>query len=354
MRGVLGAHLRRRVGVQILALLGVLTGLMQVLELLDVTTDVLDRNLGVRGILHYAALRIPSEMMLALPLAVLLGTMSVFYSMARTLEITAMRSSGVSVASMMRSLWPVPLLLAVLQIVLSQSLVPTAEARLKQWWDATAPADEPTETRRVHTNAGVVTFERNTPNGHFLHDVRIYERGVDGRLEARTVARRAEWLDGAWQLSGIQDFRLASGAVSRQSQALRTWVSNLRPADVVQLDVAQPHLSSIMLVDVIGGERVGVQPRSYYETVLLRSFTAPLGIFIMLLLAAPPATTSVRSGGSGGLLSALGLGLGFLLFDGIMSALGTGGRVPAWIAAATAPALFIVIGLLQLHACDKK
>jgi lipopolysaccharide export system permease protein len=352
---VLGKHLRRRVAVQIVALLAALTGLMQVLELLDVTTDVLDRNLGVRGIVHYAALRVPSEMMLALPLAVLLGTMFVFYSMSRTLEITAMRAAGISVSSMVRSLWPVPFLLAILHIALSQSLVPTADARLKQWWDSTAPADEPSDTRRVHTNAGLVTFERNSPNGRVLQEMRIYERSADGRLTARTLARRAEWQDGGgWQLSGIEDLHVADCEISRRSQKSRHWVSNLLPADVVQLDVAQPHLSSFMLADVIGGERVGAQPRSYYETVLLRLFTAPLGIFIMLLLAAPPATALPRSGGSGGLLAALSLGLGFLLFDGIMSALGTGGRVPAWVAAVTAPVLFTIVGLLQLRACDKK
>lgn len=354
MRGVFGAHLRRRVATQILALLAVLTALMQLLELLDVTTDVLDRHLGVGGIVHYAALRLPSEMMLALPLAVLLGTMSVFYSMARTLEVTALRASGVSVTSMVRSLWPVPLFLVVLHIALSQSLVPVAEARLKSWWDETAPPEEAPEVRRVQTSAGLVSFERNTPDGRFLTNVRIYERGGDGLLTVRMIARRAEWTGDDWRLSSIEEFRVQDGLVNRQSQALRHWLVNLRPADVVRLDVAQPHLSSLMLVDVIVGERVGTQPLAYYRTVLLRSFTAPLAIFIMLLLAAPPATMMVRGGGSGGLLLALGLGLGFLLFDGIMSALGTGGRVPAWAAAVTAPALFIVIGLIQLNACDRK
>ncbi|MET0441942.1 MAG: LptF/LptG family permease [Casimicrobiaceae bacterium] len=354
MRGVYGAHLRRRVATQIVALLAVLTALMQVLELLDVTTDVLDRNLGIQGILHYAALRLPGEMLLALPLAVLLGTMSVFYSMARTLEVTALRASGVSVRSMVASLWPVPLVLAILHIVLSQSLVPTAEAKLKLWWDETAPPEEMPDMRRVQTSAGLLTFERNTPDGRFLQNVRIYERGADGLLTARRIARRAEWTGRDWLLSSIDNYQVRDGMVQRQSQALRHWSANLRPADVMRLDVAQPHLSSTMLVDVIVGERVGTQPLTYYQTVLLRSFTAPLSIFIMLLLAAPPATTMMRSGGGGGLLTALALGLGFLLFDGIMSALGTGGRAPAWVAAVTAPAVFFVVGLFQLYSCDRK
>ena len=49
------------------------------------------------------------------------------------------------------------------------------------------------------------------------------------------------------------------------------------------------------------------------------------------------------------LLLALVLGLGFLLADGFMGALGTSGRVPAVVAALAAPILFAAIGLVQLH-----
>ena len=47
MTGQLAAYLRRRVGGQILALLALLTAMMQVLELLDVTTEILERGQGV-------------------------------------------------------------------------------------------------------------------------------------------------------------------------------------------------------------------------------------------------------------------------------------------------------------------
>ena len=49
--------------------------------------------------------------------------------------------------------------------------------------------------------------------------------------------------------------------------------------------------------------------------------------FIMMLLALPAAIISERGGGGGRLLVALGLGLGFLLVDGILAAFGTSGRI---------------------------
>jgi lipopolysaccharide export system permease protein len=350
---VLGSHLRGRVAGQMLALLAALTGLMQMLELLDVTTDVLDRNLGVTGVLHYALLRLPSELMLALPLAALLGAMSTFYAMARAREITALRSAGLSMGAVLRYVLPVPLLFAVAQLGLSQLIVPAAEASLKTWWDSTAPENGPANPRWVRTSAGAVLFDRNSPDGRRLQGLHIYERGDDGLLTVRTRARSARWVSGQWLLNEVEDLNIEQGAAVRRKTLQRFWKSNLRPEEVMQLDVAQPHLSSTNLVDVIGGERVGTQPRSYYQTVLFKSFTAPLTVFIMLLLAVPPATTMERGGGGGRLLLALALGLGFLLCDGILSAMGTSGRIPAWAAAAVAPALFAAIGLVQLRACEK-
>ena len=107
MNGVLARYLRRRVASQVLALVLVLTALMQLLELLDVTTDVLDRNLGMGGLARYALLRTPSEILVALPLAVLLGSMSAFYAMARNHEIVAMRCAGMSLKRFVLLLLPV-------------------------------------------------------------------------------------------------------------------------------------------------------------------------------------------------------------------------------------------------------
>ncbi len=353
MRRVLGPYLRRRVAGQIFGLLLALTGLMQLLELLDVTTEVLDRDLGISGLLHYAFLRLPSQLLLALPLAGLLGSMSAFYAMARSREITALRTAGVGLTRVLLYLLPVPVLFALVQFGLSQQLVPRAESSLKAWWDSTVPLEsKPPDPQWVRTSNGVVLFERNSADGRLLLDMRIYTRDEQGLLALRTRAERAQWEGNSWQLSGVRDMRVEPGVAPVQ-EPLRQWQSNLRPEDVVQLDSAEPHLSSMALADVIGGERVGTRPRSFYETVLLQSYTAPFAVFIMMLLAMPAAIVSERGGGGGRVLLALALGLGFLLVDGIFSAFGTSGRISPAVAATSATLFFAVLGLWQLRSCER-
>ena len=353
MTGVLAAYLRRRILGQTLALLAVLTALMQVLELLDVTTEILDRQLGVAGLLRYALLRTPSELVVALPLAALLGTMAALFAMARSQEITAMRVAGLSLRRLLLLLLPVPLLLALAQFALSQTLVPYAQDALKSWWDASAPADETQDPRWVRTRAGPLSFARASHDGSQLSGVRLYQPDAQGQFAQRLSARSARWDGHDWTLEQVEELQVQDQQVVRVQRASLRLALNLRPDDVLRLDVVQPQLSSIILIDLIAGERAGAQPLSYYQTVLLRSYTAPLGAFIMLLLALPAARASSRSGGGSALLVALMLGLGFLLCDGIAAALGTSGRVPAMAAAIAAPLLFALIGYTNLYRCDR-
>lgn len=353
MKRVLGSYLRRRVSGQILGLLLALTGLMQLVELLEVTPEVLNRDLGVPGLLHYAFLRIPSQLVFALPLAGLLGSMSAFYAMARSREITALRTAGVGLKRVLVYLLPVPILYALLQLGLSQMLVPAAEARLLSWWESTIPLEsKPADDQWVRTSNGILLFERNSADGRRLLDVRIYSRDAQGLLDLRTSARSAEWDGSQWLLSDARDLQVRPGAAP-EPEPQRAWSSNLRPSDVVQLDSADPHLSSMELAEVISGERVSTQPISVIQTVLLQSFTAPFTVFIMMLLAMPAAIVSERGGGGGRVVLALALGLGFVLVNGILSAFGTSGRISPLMAATAAPLLFALLGAWQLRGCER-
>lgn len=355
----LPAYLRRRVGLQILAMLAVLTAMMQLLELLDVTTEIFERGQGTGGLLYYALLRLPAELGLALPLAVLLGTMIALNSMSRGLEIAAMRASGVSLTRMLGYLLPLLLVFAIFHVALLQLVLPRVEVELKQWWKATAPVEKPTEPEKVepplwaHTRSGPVAIDTFSPDGRQLQGVRLYAHNA-GLLTSRLRAASARWDGRAWQLEDVTELRIGAGGLQRIHDDRREWKTNLHPDEVLRLGLPRPYLSTMMLADVIAGSRVGSQPLSYYQTALYRSFAAPLGVFIMLLLALPTAATLVRGKGGGSeMLVALTLGLGFLLLDGIVAALGSSGRLSPVASALTAPLLFTSIGFLRLRACER-
>lgn len=353
MSWTLGQYLRRRVAGQILGLTLALAALIQLFELLEVTNEVLDRGLGAPGVLRYAALRVPAQLELALPLAGLLGSMAAFFALARTREITALRSAGVGLGRVMLYLVPVPVLFALLHVALAQKLVPMSERALQGWWDASVPLEErDADPEWVRTSGGIALFQRHSADGARLLDLRIYERDGDGLLTLRTRAYEARWQENGWQLIGANDVAVTAGD-RPTAGAERAWQTNLRPEDVVRLNEDDPQLSSVELAAVIQGERVGTRPRSFYETVLMQSFATPFTVFIMMLLAVPAALVSERGGGGGRTLLALALGLGFLLVDGAFSAFGTSGRIDPAMAAFAAPLAFALLGLWQLRSSER-
>jgi lipopolysaccharide export system permease protein len=299
-------------------------------------------------------LRIPSIVVTALPPAVLIGTLLALHSMARNLEITTMRASGVGVMRMLVYLLPLGLVLAAAQFALSERVLPDADNDLKQWWSASAPADDVPTRLWARTSSGTAALDSISPDGRLLKGVRLYVRNPEGLIAHQLIARAARWDGKAWRLEDVLDIRIAEDGIVREHARERAWDTNLRPDDVLRLGADHPHLSSTMVAEVIAGSRVGTLPYRYYQTVLYRSFTAPLAVFVMLLLALPTASLMPRSTNGGrAMATALVLGLGYLLFDGLIAALGTSARWSPLLIALAAPALFMAIGLLQLYVCER-
>ncbi|HEY9545943.1 MAG TPA: LptF/LptG family permease, partial [Solimonas sp.] len=298
------------------------------------------------------------ELMLALPLASLLGALFTFFTLAKRRELVAIRATGVNLRMVLVAMLPVPILLAVAQFWVADQLVPKTETALAAWWNSTTPPpeeddDDATSTLWAHTGDGLAAFDQISADGQHITGLHLYRRGVDGQFEVRLEASRADWVEHSWRLSEAHRLQLTDAAVLRMPPDDNLWKTNLRPDDLLRIDSPQPQLSSTVLIGVLAGARVGARPESYYHTALYRRFTAPLASLVMLLLALPATRAAGRSGEGGSmLLLSLGLGLLFVLVDGLLAALGDGGRLPALLASTGAPLVFAALGLTILHRYD--
>lgn len=360
MNNPLARYLRNTLATQTLGVLIALTALLQVLELLDVTTDILQRKLGLGGILHYAMLRLPAELSLAMPLAMLIGSLFTFYSLARSHELIAIRAAGIRLNWVVRAMLPVAVGMALLQFAVSDRVMPRAEAALAAWWHASDDQAENAKDKEkkkkiawFRTDDGLVSVQQASRDGRHLEGVTAYRRGEDGQYVGRLSAAQAQWAEGHWTLSDVAVLSVQDSAAQRSQEAQQEWKTNLRPEDLARVRDPQLPLSSTALLGVLAGERVGDRPASYYRTVLYRSYIAPAALAVMLLLALP-ATRAVQRGGQGGgqLLVALCCGLGFQLAVGLMASLGQAGTLPALLATALPPLLFGALGIRFLQTYD--
>ncbi|WP_068874944.1 MULTISPECIES: LptF/LptG family permease [unclassified Phenylobacterium] len=345
----LGGYLLKLVGSRILIALLVLVGILQILDLLDVTNDILDRDLGAAGVGYYAMLRLPRLIEQAAPLAVLAGALFAFGKLAGDSAVTAMRSTGISTYRITMMAIPAALVLALTQLAIGLQIAPRTDSMLSDWWQASTPRDKAKAVDPVTFRVGdeiVVALPRD-PDGRSLEQVTIYRRDANGRLVQRTSAQAAVFENERWRLVEPRFESLGTASIAEGQARSMDWTQNLRPSDVRMLAAGETTVTAAEARRALTGG-LSVRPRTYYDTQLQRAWAAPLACLVMLLLAAPASLANFRGGGATLMVQCLAAGLLYLVFDGAFTALGENGAAPPILAAWAAPAMFAALGVTVL------
>lgn len=331
---------------RVLAALLVLLSVLQLLDLLDVTNDILDRGLGAPGLAYYSLLRLPRMIDQAMPLAVLAGCLFAFAQLGRESAAVAMRAAGISVYRIAGMAIPVALAAFLVQLAATEVIGPRTDAALRAWWRDTAPAADRKgpETRSFRIGPDLVTATMGDDQGRRLEKVIIYRRDAAGAVTERVQAPAAVYENGSWSLITPSFERFASEAAQPGSAARMAWNNPLHPGDVQVLFATDNNgsASSARRALMGGGSE---RPESYYAVRWNRAFAAPAGAFVMLILAAPLIAANFRSG-QGATIMTVSLmgGMGFMVLDGLITALGESGVIWPWLGAWTAPLMFSALG----------
>ncbi|HAY99611.1 MAG TPA: YjgP/YjgQ family permease, partial [Opitutae bacterium] len=146
--------------------LGVIVGILILQNMYDTLPDLLDSEAGIRQILFYYSLALPTYLPAILPIAVLVSLLFTMGSLHRNNEIIAMRASGAGLFRISRSLWGAALLLSLLLFYLTASVVPQTVERARTFLDNLEFAAE--ETEREAREVGL-----------------LYNLGFDNRKDGR-------------------------------------------------------------------------------------------------------------------------------------------------------------------------
>jgi lipopolysaccharide export system permease protein len=346
----LAGYVLRAISVRIAGATAVLLAVLQILDLLEVTPDIVERGLGFGGIVHYAVLRLPQLIDQAAPLGVLAGSIFAFMKLAGDSEIVAMRASGVSVYRLLLMALPAALSVVVIEFAAVEIVAPKTDPMLQTWWQSTAPAAAKTtpKPKAFRVGGDLALASTSDLSGRTLHDVTIYRRDANGRETERIDAASATYGPQGWRLTAPKFVRFdASGAHTGQATQM-TWASRFEPADVQALFFGDDNLSAASARRALRGGG-GQRPPSYYATRVQRAIAGPLGSLVMLLLTVPIAVASFRSSkGAVFVAASLGAGLLFIVVDGLLAALGEGGALAPLLAAWTAPVVFAALGTTAL------
>ena len=120
----------------------VLICLVQVLELLDVTTQILQRGQGLAGIGHYSLLRLPGQFQQVASLSMLVGAIFTFSQLASTSEMVVIRATGANIYRVVRMMIPVAIGVALVDFGVAAEVAPRTQDALSHWMAVTAPPSQ--------------------------------------------------------------------------------------------------------------------------------------------------------------------------------------------------------------------
>lgn len=334
----------------------ILAAIAEVLDLVDNAGDILDRGEGAAGVLHYLALRTPTLIAHAMPLGALVGALVTLALLARGSEIVAMRASGRSSWNLFVLMFPGAFVLAVMQCALLDAVLPKTEQRLAIWWaqgpDPKIDADKPAWLR---LGDDVVSFEGLKDRGRTLINLKVYERDPAKLATGRLTAVEARYEKKQWTLTGATHVSWLKESFNVQTPADGKWDTTLTPADAIASLTPAGLVSASAAQAVLAGQRVSNAPATFYETLIIRIYSAPLGIAVMLLLAMPAAFLNWRDARSAGyVLTGLAFGLLFMLSDGLLTTLGATGVISPMVGSWTSLIVFAAFGLWNLLRLERR
>lgn len=344
--GKLSRYLSSQLMVRIMASLAGLVALLLLLAVLDSANDILDRGLGIRGLGYFLWLRLPTAIEQSMTLSMLIGSITTFMQLAKRSEMIIIRAAGITVYQVGLMLLPLLALYAGIHFLISDRVTPQVQRDFALWWQDTTPADEKSDTRTIWLRAStdVVAVESVLNAGSELVNIRVYRRTADGSLINRISAPRALFANGTWTLQGAETLRIDGPRVIREGPADLVWQTQLKPTEVV--DIANPlaALASGTIRDILAGEGAVNRSEAYYRTRLNAAYAVPFSSVIMLMLGLACAYGNRRSsGGEKQVLISLGLGLGYIMVNGIMTAFGEAGALPPAFSAWSTLAIFACI-----------
>jgi lipopolysaccharide export system permease protein len=355
MGGVLFRYLSTMLLKRTFGALLVLVGLLQVVDLFDATSQVLERGLGVGGIVEYEVLRMPVMIEQILPVSMLIGALTCFTGLARNSEMAALRATGTTIYRIVALLLPAAALVAALHFLIADQITPRSQQAFTVWWNSHPPQTQKVATKVkpvwFRTGSYLVYAEGASADGRRLDKPRIYRRDETGRMSERLVARSAGFgVDGHWILDGAQQLDVAPTALTSALRGNRVWDVDLNPADVVTVFSPEERISAGKAIRAITGDRPADKSPAYYATRIQRALAEPLGAVVMLLLAAPAALAHQRNNQTTLLMFSLAAGLMFLAVDGVLTALGQTNVLPPLLGAWAGPALFAALaGAALVH-----
>jgi len=324
-----------------------------VLDLFEKLDDFLDQSVPGQVIVQYYIFRIPEILLLMLPVGMLLACLFSLGAHARSNELLAITSSGVSLRRALLPVLVAAFVVSLLSLVTGETIAPIAAERVRTVEEEYLKPGKKT-IARVRTNLSFMgeggrlywIGRLDTQKGR-MTDLVIQTLSGNTLIE-RIDAKEAVWEEGSWVFRDGYFRRFQEGELE-EAVPFDIRVENgipETPRDLAKVQKNPRQMSYQELSEYIEkAQSSGAEVQK--ELVDLHMKTAfPFTNFLIVLLGSPLASLLRRGGNALGFSMALAISFLYYLAIRVGQSLGYNGVLPPPLAAWSANILFGVIAVL--------
>ena len=355
---LLDRYLWRQLGELFAFGVAIFTLLLLVNHLFLVARLVLQQGAPVSVALQLLVYHLPYVLAFSFPMAMLLAALLAIGRLSDGQEITAMRTSGISLARIALSVTAAGILVSAMTLALNEGVVPYAEDRYQQVLitglrERAAFEQRDVLFRDVQEDVESVYFVRRFRRDQERMEgvvVNQFERGVLNRVIEAEVA---QYTGGAWEFRDGTMY-VFTGETTVVTQFSRLRVGLQRTPEQIAVPQRDPSEMSIrelrQYISVL--QRSGASAARYLVQVHFK-LAVPMSAALFALLAVPVGLRPHRSGTSIGLGLAFLVIIGYYIISSVTITLGDNGRLHPVPAAWLPDVVLAVVGLALVRRADR-
>jgi lipopolysaccharide export system permease protein len=304
----------------------VVVSLESVFSLLGEIGDIGRGTYGLGDAALVTLLSLPGHAYQSFPMAALIGALLGLGGLAAQAELNAFRLAGCSPSRLLRAVLQIGLLMVVGAAAVGEGWAPATEqlaSRLRTSAIFDEVSVEPDFAFWVRDGRRLIRVGQSGAAGS-LNDIQVYEIDATPRLKSASVVSQARYLQGQWQVQGIQASHFSDQAVDVRGSERAQWPTLMNPR-LAQLLTRHPQALSLPeLAEYIHLQRDGSNI-DRYRLVFWQNRSVGQRVLVGVLV-----------------------GLAFKLLNETAAHAGLVYGVPPWLSALTPTLLVATAGLLLL------
>lgn len=333
-----------------------------IIDLFGNLDEIIRSGMGVRMLMtYYFIAYLPSIMVQAMPIAVLIATMYTLGDFAMHNEITAFRASGVGLWNILKPFLITGLLISAFIFIINDAVVPSSTQLLFKIREEKLENKKPKSgSNKIIKNVALYgqgnkliyarSYDSKTA---VLKDIVIQEQDRRQNIIAKTTAKEARWTREGWIAFNITSYKLnREGEIKEEPVFQHRGLLSIKESP--EEFYRQRYKTEILTMSELRSslKRLAGTNSLMSKNLLIESYNRtaqPLANFIAVLIGAAFCIRSRRSS------RLLGVGIGFLIgfffygFSAVTIALGRGGLLPPFLAAWSSNILFGWMGIYFIN-----